>query len=178
MEKDWNIVHILSCARHDWLNQIQLIKGNMALDRLDRVNEIIEEIIAEAGHASRLTNTKLNSFAEYVMTYNWRNTPIQLEIEVLGDVKDLSSYDSALLTWTKTLIHMLEKNIDGMSTHHVSVSLLIESDSIRFFFDFSGILTTIQSIQNWLEENQKQLPFKLIERDISKEEFHVVLEFV
>lgn len=178
MEKDWNIVHILSCARHDWLNQIQLIKGNMALDRFDRVKEIIDEIIAEAGHASRLTNTKLNSFAEYVMTYNWRNTPIQLEIEVLGDVKDLSSYDAALLTWTQELIHMLETNVDGMSTQHVSVSLFIESDSIRFFFDFSGILTTSQSIENWLEENQEQWPFKLIEKHIAKEEFHVVLELV
>jgi stage 0 sporulation protein B (sporulation initiation phosphotransferase) len=177
MEKDWDIVHILSCARHDWLNQIQLIKGNMALDRLDRVKEIVEEIIAEAGHASRLTNTKLNAFAEYVMTYNWRNTPIQLEIEVLGDVKDLSFYDSALVTWTKELIQMLEMNIDGMSTHHVSVSLLIESDSIRFFFDFSGILTTSQTIETWLEE-QKTQPLKLVEKQVLKEEFHVVLQLI
>jgi stage 0 sporulation protein B (sporulation initiation phosphotransferase) len=176
--EEWNVVKILSCARHDWLNRLQLIKGNIALNRLDRVNEIIEEIIREAGHESKLTNTRLTSFAEYMMTYNWRGTPIHLEIEVLGDAKNLSSYDAVLTKWTMGFMQLLEANADGMSTHHVSVSLLIEDESVRFFFDFSGILTNIQSIQDWLEEEREKQPLKIIEKHIAKEELSVVVELV
>jgi len=48
MEKNWTTVELLRHARHDWLNKIQLIKGNMSIGKMDRVEAIIEEIIMDA----------------------------------------------------------------------------------------------------------------------------------
>ena len=63
MEKEWDVVEVLRYARHDWLNKLQLIKGNLALNRLDRANEIIEEIVNESKHESKLTNINMRLFA-------------------------------------------------------------------------------------------------------------------
>lgn len=45
MSRDWSTLEVLRHARHDWLNQLQLIKANLSLGRTERANEIIEEII-------------------------------------------------------------------------------------------------------------------------------------
>ena len=47
IEKEWNTVEVLRHARHDWLNKLQLIKGNLDLNELDRAKEIINEIVIE-----------------------------------------------------------------------------------------------------------------------------------
>ncbi len=39
---EWNIVDLLSHSRHDWMNKLQLIKGNLSLQKYERVNDIIE----------------------------------------------------------------------------------------------------------------------------------------
>ncbi|WP_460138192.1 Spo0B domain-containing protein, partial [Priestia megaterium] len=70
----------------DWLNKLQLIKGNLALNRLDRANEIIEEIVNESKHESKheskLTNINMRLFAGFVMTYHWNNHAVRLDVEV------------------------------------------------------------------------------------------------
>ena len=45
MEKRWTIVEALRHSRHDWLNKVQLIKGNLSLQRMDHINKIIQQII-------------------------------------------------------------------------------------------------------------------------------------
>ncbi|WP_082892657.1 Spo0B domain-containing protein [Rossellomorea aquimaris] len=35
MRENWGVVEALRHARHDWMNDLQLIKGNLDLNRLD-----------------------------------------------------------------------------------------------------------------------------------------------
>ena len=59
MKKDWNIVEVLRHARHDWLNRVQLIKGYISLNNIERVNKILDEIIADAYQESKLSNMNM-----------------------------------------------------------------------------------------------------------------------
>ncbi|WP_312471145.1 Spo0B domain-containing protein, partial [Neobacillus sp.] len=45
MGKEWDIVEVLRHSRHDWLNRLQLIKGNLDLNRIDRAKAVIDEIV-------------------------------------------------------------------------------------------------------------------------------------
>ncbi|KOO46979.1 Spo0B C-terminal domain-containing protein [Priestia koreensis] len=175
MDKDWNVVEVLRYARHDWLNRLQLIKGNLALNRLDRVDEIINEIITQAKHESNLTNTRLHMLTEFIMTYQWCSHPIELEIEVLGEIKDLSMYDEAITAWCKQFISLLESAVDIRTQNHLSMSLLVEKDQTRFFFDFSGILEQEDLIHLWLNQKNNS-SFHIKEQTTSKEEISVVVE--
>lgn len=48
MKQNWMIVEALSHSRHDWLNKLQLIKGNLALGKVGQAENIIDGIIVEA----------------------------------------------------------------------------------------------------------------------------------
>ena len=54
MDKNWTTIETLRQTRHDWLNRIQIIKGNLELNKIDRVKGIIDEIIIETQNEARL----------------------------------------------------------------------------------------------------------------------------
>ena len=65
IKKEWNTVDILRHVRHDWLNKLQLIKGNLDLDKIDQAHRIIEEIIIEAQNETKLSNLNIPKFTSY-----------------------------------------------------------------------------------------------------------------
>ena len=59
--------------RHDWMNKLQLIKGNLSLQKYDRVVEIIDEMVIDAKHESKLSNLKTPHLAFDFLTFNWKS---------------------------------------------------------------------------------------------------------
>lgn len=150
-EESWSIVEILSHSRHDWMNKLQLLKGNIALKKYDRAKEIIDEIVIEAQHESKLSNLHMNSFAEYIMTYNWLKPNFKIEYVVLGDVINLSTWDVPLTKWVKQLFSLLE--LVALPNHDHELMLTIETDceeGARFSFSFHGILKDTEEINAFL----------------------------
>jgi stage 0 sporulation protein B (sporulation initiation phosphotransferase) len=175
MKKKWDIVEVLRHSRHDWLNKLQLIKGNLALNKLDRVKEIIEEIIMEAQHESNLTNLRLHSLASFLMTYNWEPHHFRIEYEVLGQIRDLSSYDPIITDWCVRFFETLDQSIDKFGENHLSISIEISESNIRFFFDFRGIITNKEKLIQWLNENEKYKSLKLNDCHVHNTEMTVVI---
>src|SRR4051794_37661280 len=112
MEKEWDIVEVLRHSRHDWLNRLQLIKGNLDLNRIDRAKTVIEEIIIEAQQESKLTNLKMPLFASLLLKSNWENPSFKLEYEVLQDSEPFQVNEELITTWTSDFFHCLKESID------------------------------------------------------------------
>jgi stage 0 sporulation protein B (sporulation initiation phosphotransferase) len=175
MKKQWNIVEVLRQSRHDWLNKIQLIKGNLALNKLERVKEIIEEIVIETQHEAKLTNLNALEFAELLMTYNWQAQHFRLEYEVLGDVCDLSAYDEELVNWCRQFFYVLKEHADGNGENHLSISIQIE-ENVRFFFDYSGTITNTNSLKEWISSHMAGTAVFVETFEVHNEEMTVVLK--
>ncbi|MFV2046700.1 sporulation initiation phosphotransferase B [Metabacillus litoralis] len=155
-QNDMNIIDLLSHSRHDWMNKLQLIKGNMSLQKYDRVQDIIEEIVIEAQQESKLCNLNMPLFASYLMTFNWFSHHFTLEYEVLGDIKSISHYDEPIAKWSKEFLDILDNSVDYSGENHVSITLNTghsNEEGIRFFFDFEGILKDKEQIMNWFERS-------------------------
>jgi len=152
MEKEWNTVDLLRFARHDWLNKIQLIKGNLSLGKLERVKEIIDEIVFQTQQESKLSNLSLPQLATLLLTYNWRNSPIVLDFEIeTGDTKNVD--DGEITSWLKHFFYMLESNVDEMANNFLTITIQPEVEVIRFIFDFNGILKDKDLFQTFMKEN-------------------------
>ncbi|MFT4412782.1 Spo0B C-terminal domain-containing protein [Fredinandcohnia humi] len=176
MKKKWSTIEVLKHTRHDWLNKIQLIKGNIALQKLDRVNAIIEEIVIDAQNESNLTNLHIPSFACLVMTYNWEPHKCQLEYEVIGDTRDLSNYDHLITEWSIQFLSKLEESVDEMSDNHLSISIDTSAQETRFFFDFNGILKESETLTEWFQAINNQFQsIQISEYEVHKEEVSVKL---
>jgi stage 0 sporulation protein B (sporulation initiation phosphotransferase) len=178
MEKQWRIVDVLRHSRHDWLNKIQLIKGNLALNKIERVYEIINDIIREMQHETKLTNLKAVQFAELLMTYNWHPRLISLEYEVLGEEGDLSSYDEDLTQWSHSFFAFMEKQADERQENHMSVSIEVMPQGVNIFFDYSGTIRDKNEVKRWFHNHELSPPIYLDSFDIHTNEMTVLIKIV
>ncbi|PLR79496.1 sporulation protein [Bacillus canaveralius] len=163
MKKDWNTVEVLRHARHDWLNKLQLIKGNIALNKMDRAKEIIDEIVVEAQNEAKLSNLKMPELASLLLTYNWENHSFQLEYEVINEHELSPGNDRIISSWTRSFFSCLNASIEAFRENHLSVTIQPGKKGVRFFFDFSGIITNKQQLEYFLEANEHAVSLKIQE---------------
>ncbi|MBN6887863.1 stage 0 sporulation protein B (sporulation initiation phosphotransferase) [Cytobacillus horneckiae] len=168
MEKDWDMIEVLRHTRHDWLNKIQLIKGNLALNKVDRAKEIIDEIVVEAQQEAKLSNLHLPEFASLLFTYNWENHMFQLEYDVLEEIRCGKLDDKSLANWTRSFFSCLNHAIQPFNENHLSVSIEPQKQGVRFFFDFSGIIIHKKDMKSFFETIPSAL--KLTMQSLSTEE--------
>jgi stage 0 sporulation protein B (sporulation initiation phosphotransferase) len=160
MDKEWDIVEVLRHSRHDWLNRLQLIKGNLDLNRIDRAKAYINEIVIEAQHESKLSNLHLPIFASLLFKSNWDNHLFQLEYEVLNDLEAVEINDDILSNWTNSFFICLDQAIEAFQENHLSITIQPQSDGVRFFFDFSGIIIKKELIEQFLNSSEIQCVVK------------------
>ena len=168
MEKEWDIVEVLRHSRHDWLNRLQLIKGNLDLNRIDRAKAVIDEIIIEAQHESKLSNLKMPLFASLLLKSNWENPSFKLEYEVLQDSEVYQINEEPMTNWTCLLFQYLNVAIEAFQENHLSITIDPQSEGIRFFFDFSGIIIKSKVIEEFLTEPNQYLD--IVVKDFSERE--------
>jgi stage 0 sporulation protein B (sporulation initiation phosphotransferase) len=176
MDKEWDIVEVLRHSRHDWLNRLQLIKGNLDLNRIDRAKAYINEIVIEAQHESKLSNFHLPMFASLLLKSNWENHLFQLEYEVLNDLEAVKINDDILSTWTKSFFICLDQAIEAFQENHLSITIQPQSDGVRFFFDFSGIIIKKELIEQFLNFSEIEVTVKeFSENELGLEVFMSVM---
>ncbi|MFC4320937.1 sporulation initiation phosphotransferase B [Litchfieldia salsa] len=170
MKKDWTIVDVLKHSRHDWLNKIQLIKGNIALNKYDRVKEIIDEIVMETQNEARLTNLQLTELASFFMTYNWEEHKFPIEYEVIGTARDLAKYDDELTAWCEQFFQLIENNTVLNGENHLMITVELFDEEVRFLFDFSGIINDTELVIESLEKGNESDQIQLIEYEVHPHE--------
>ncbi len=148
-----DIVNLLSHSRHDWMNKLQLIKGNLSLQKYDRVQEIVEEIVIEAQQETKLCNLQLPLFSSYLLTFNWSNHHFLLEYEVLGDTRNIAQFDEPITQWSKKFLDILDNVVDHTGENRVCITLHTghtTGETVRFFFDFEGIIKEMDQLTEWI----------------------------
>jgi stage 0 sporulation protein B (sporulation initiation phosphotransferase) len=154
------------------MNKLQLIKGNVALNKYDQVERILEEIIMEAHQESRLSNLKLPTFAQLLLTFNWERHQFQIEYEMLDEEGALPVDDLKISQWLISLFETLDQSVAPYQDNHLSISFETFEDSARFFFEFSGTITDKEILAEWLE-NQKAFLEKVDVKDLTADSFSI-----
>ncbi|GER66202.1 sporulation protein [Weizmannia acidilactici] len=149
--ENWTTVEVLRHARHDWLNKLQLINGYASLNNMEKVKDIVEDIILEAQQESKLSNLHLPKFAELLLTYNWEGHPFRLEYEILDADKRLLPEDGRLYGWMKSFLACVEEMADPYGDNLLSLTFGTPQSAARFFFEFSGTIKTPGLLTGWLE---------------------------
>ncbi|WNS74446.1 sporulation initiation phosphotransferase B [Bacillus sp. DTU_2020_1000418_1_SI_GHA_SEK_038] len=158
MKTDWDVIEVLRFARHDWLNKIQLIKGNLALNKIDRAKEIINEIVVDAQAEAKLSNLNIPQFASLLLTYNWENHSFQIEYDVMESSVSGFLDDDWLTNWTSSFFKHLNSAIKPFNENHLSVTIDPQIDGTRFFFDFRGIILNKIQLVQFLETKGSAFP--------------------
>ncbi|RFU71592.1 sporulation protein [Peribacillus saganii] len=156
MKKEWNTVEILRHSRHDWLNKIQLIKGNLDLNKIDRVRMIIDEIIIETQQEAKLSNLAMPKFSELLLTSNWSSKPFLLEYEVMDTVAGCSLLDDCIFSWTENFFLLLSDTLDPMAENSLHIFISYCGENIRFSFDLQGRIRNEDSLRFFFQETPSE----------------------
>jgi stage 0 sporulation protein B (sporulation initiation phosphotransferase) len=169
MKKEWDTVAMLRHVRHDWLNKLQLIKGNLDLNKVDQARRVIEEIVIETQNETKLSNLNIPQFTGILLTHNWASHSFQLEFEVVNDSLCNGLDDEGLSKWSTTFFTCLNEAVQQYADNQLMISIDPEPQGIRFFFDFSGIIVNTAYIEEFL----KNASFGKIERqlEITEQDF-------
>jgi stage 0 sporulation protein B (sporulation initiation phosphotransferase) len=168
MGKEWDIVEVLRHSRHDWLNRLQLIKGNLDLNRLDRAKAVIDEIVIEVQHETKLSNLHIPLFASLLLKANWENPFFKLEYEVLLDSESIKVDDAVLTNWTNSFFTCLTQATEAFQENHLSITIEPQLNGVRFFFDFSGIIKHKELLEQFLADQEPSLDIAV--KEFSKSE--------
>lgn len=176
MTKHSEVVELLRHCRHDWLNVVQLIKGNIALNRLDRVNEIIESVTLQAQNESKLSNLHIPDVAELLLTFNWKQNLYKLEVEVIGEVESLADYERSVYKWCTCFFKKLNQScVEGVN-NHLLVTFEVNQNEPKIIFDFQGKIENVKNIFDWFhKEGETMEKIKVNDPFISPEEIVVTV---
>lgn len=175
IKKDWTNVELLRHVRHDWLNKIQLIKGNLDLNRIDRTKEIISEIVIQAQNETKLTNLNFPNLTLLLLTHNWEQHSFQIEFEVLDHMKYRDIDDQWVTQWISQFFLQLDDSLKPYEDNQLSLTLDPQEQGIRFFFDFCGIIEKKDAIKCFTEKRSKGVQIQHV--DIKDREFSLEVFF-
>ncbi|MGG1575316.1 Spo0B C-terminal domain-containing protein [Fictibacillus sp. NRS-1165] len=177
MGKDWSTLELLRHARHDWLNQLQLIKANLSMGRAERANEIIEEIILASRHESNLMNLKVPELAEYLITFNWLKHPIVLEAKVTGEIRDLSKAEKVLLEACQSLFGVMNRSVNPQAENRLVFTISNEQHPSAFMFRLTGSIHNSEEFESELQDVMAAHKLlDVIESYIQPHEVYLVLQ--
>lgn len=123
MDKSWTTVEVLRQTRHDWLNKIQIIKGNLELNKIDRVKGFIEEIIIETQQEARLSSLNMPKFSELLMTANWENWTFNFEYEIVDVFEASESMDELMYQWTRSYFQLLGEQLNPFTENMLTIEV-------------------------------------------------------
>ena len=169
MEKEWNVIDVMRHSRHDWLNKIQLIKGNLELNKIDRAKAIIEEIIIESQSEAMLSQLNMPLFSELLLTGNWNGYSFKIEYELLGSGDAGPELDKSLTHWTKELFLNIESVIEPFLESTLTISIFKEAKNIRFLYELQGNITSEEKIKSFIKEKHQGLQINMISGELSIE---------
>ncbi|MGV3487891.1 MAG: Spo0B C-terminal domain-containing protein [Tuberibacillus sp.] len=168
------VVDILRAVRHDLLNQIQLLKVNASLKRLDRVERIIDEIVYKAKAEAKLTNLQVPKTTLFLLGYNWQPKPFKLKTEVNGGPADWSKMDSDLYFLIKDVFEVFEANSDDMTNNVMIVSIEIDELEPKISFQYQGKIKDDNSLnQYFIKLNQT---YHLVEKYIHNKDTVITID--
>lgn len=80
-QKD-RLLRIISRYRHDWMNDFQILIGNLRLKKYESVEGFVSKVIQRAREESRLSRLDDLELMEYFMEYNSNYSELQLTVDV------------------------------------------------------------------------------------------------
>lgn len=169
MEDRLTVAQSLRHARHDFLNELQMIKLNLDLGRTEQAQALIRTYAEAAMHKSRLSALGLPETEEWLLTAAWRFP--ELRISFLCEAQKAPGVaDAPMRAWLEAFAGWLKDAFPDAWPYPLDIRLL--ENHGRFSLELSGP-------GDWsgnLMESQQLAIGKACGSDRSKIEVHAQME--
>ena len=141
MNQKQELIEYLKQYRHDWLNHIQIIKGYLALDKLDQAQKFLDQVIINAHYESKISQLGDIDLSYFLLTYNWKQDKVLLEVEIEQEDIEICTIGKDypyLLLWLQELTQLVEENCQEQQENRLSILFECTSSKISLTTEFIG----------------------------------------
>ncbi|TCP32248.1 stage 0 sporulation protein B (sporulation initiation phosphotransferase) [Scopulibacillus darangshiensis] len=178
MISETELIHLIRNARHEWLNELQVIKGYLTLNQLDNAEGIIEGLIMKSRNEAKLSNQDIPLLSALVLTFNWYQHTFKLDLEVTGEGFRLSVYDRQLASLLQNMLHVFDEHASNRTENTMALLIHIMDTSACLTLDFTGQLNYPEQIEQFVEVEKEELnqSIHLVEHYIKTNEAVITFE--
>ena len=155
MTREWDVLEVLKHYRHDWLNKLQLIKGNLDIGRTEKAATIIDEIIQQSRNESHLSNMNIPDLATRLITFNWEEHPYLLTVETITGDKDWSQHESEIKTFLDEMFLLFDKYANYGDDNHI-ILIFKDLKEFKIELDFQGELPLNSTLEREIQQLQNK----------------------
>lgn len=176
--------------RHDWLNEIQIVKGYLTLGKVDDAQKHMEQIIFKALDESRISQIGDPDLAYELITYNWRQDMVKLhyeiELEEGQDLRSISKRFPPLHEWVKEVLEIVQRVCYKDTENHLFMCFDVKAQDLLLTIELDGESNVMEAkdalneLRNKFKKNQGTLHIETIDQNewntkifIPEENFHV-----
>jgi len=159
MEKTMTVAQSLRHARHDFLNELQLIKMNLDLGRLQEAQAIIRSHAEAAMHASRLSDIGMPLTEEWLLTANWRFPGFNFHVECPA-LKAPAQLDADFQRFLERFVASAKDRLDPYQAFYGAILLTSSAASFEMKITCPG---------NWLDLDVVETPGFTVRKECSED---------
>ncbi|QCR33021.1 Spo0B domain-containing protein [Lysinibacillus sp. SGAir0095] len=133
-----SVIDVLKFANHDYMNQLQLLKMNLDLGRVQEAKSIIEKFSEQSKTFSNINKLKLPKTVEWLQTMQWRYQEFEttLNSNVTFPV-DLEKDELIVEYLEKTVIHVCD-SLDPYTEQLLDISIESNEKIFTLLFSLKG----------------------------------------
>jgi stage 0 sporulation protein B (sporulation initiation phosphotransferase) len=154
------LLAIISRYRHDWMNDFQILIGNLRLKKFEAVEGFVQKVIQRAREESRVSRLADLDLMVYFMEFNSHYSEILLTLDIEesyrseGTVLFKEHFERSLHEIIEAYRHSAIQGSGEPNRLHISVGM--QGQCIRVTFTFSGQLVD-SAWQEQVEEVQNKI---------------------
>ncbi|MET4561829.1 stage 0 sporulation protein B (sporulation initiation phosphotransferase) [Lysinibacillus parviboronicapiens] len=153
------ISEVLRFANHDYVNQLQLIRMNLDLGRIDESKKLIENFSDQLRVLSSINRLQLPQTMEWLQTANWRYPSLSMKIS--GEISKpvTNNIDAAVVEYlNKTVIHVYD-TLDPFTEQSLGIHVCVDDHTFAVTFTLNGQW----SADAFTEKGLKQFDIQTVE---------------
>jgi stage 0 sporulation protein B (sporulation initiation phosphotransferase) len=137
MKETTTVAQSLRHARHDFLNELQLINMYLDLGRSEEAKAIIRSHAETAVHLSRLTGLKMPRTEEWLLLAKWQHPEFHVSVECLA-TKGLPEKDEAFAALLASFVRTAEPQLSPDMDYECCITLANEEKSLVMAIALNG----------------------------------------
>ncbi|QBP40786.1 Spo0B domain-containing protein [Paenisporosarcina antarctica] len=137
-DKPFSVNEALRFARHDFLNQLQLIKMNIDLARLEEAKAAIDHYTSEVKAIYELTKLNIPFTSEWLQTANWRFLGFQFNITSHIETSCNESLDEQIYNVLDQATNLLHNQLDPFVEQQLHIHIVSIPSEFRITFEATG----------------------------------------
>ena len=134
-------LNCLKHYRHDWLNHIQIIKGYLSLDKAEKAQKYLDQVIIQAHYESKISQLGDTDLAYFLLTYNWVQDKLMLDVEIEENDIEIHAIGVKypyLYTWCKELTRIAEVHSTVHYDNRLSILVEVNPQVLTLTVEFLG----------------------------------------